>query len=74
MAQSLASLHVHLIFSTKSREALLSKNIRSDLHAYMATVLKNVGCLALLINSRDDHVHLLFDLGRTVAISTAVEG
>jgi REP element-mobilizing transposase RayT len=73
MAQSLASLHIHLIFSTKNREALLSENIRSDLHAYMATVLKNVGCPALLINSREDHVHLLFDLGRTISSSTAVE-
>ena len=73
MAQSLASLHVHLIFSTKNREAFLSENIRVDLHAYMATVLKNLGCPVLLINSREDHVHLLFDLGRTVSISTAVE-
>ena len=73
MAQSLASLHVHVIFSTKNREALLLENIRSDLHAYMATVLKNVGCATLLINSREEHVHLLFDLGRTVSISTAVE-
>ena len=73
MAQSLACLHIHLIFSTKNRQALLSGDIRSDLHAYMATVLKNLGCPALLINSVEDHVHLLFDLGRTVAISTAVE-
>ena len=73
MAQSLASLHIHLIFSTKNREALLSENIRPDLHAYMATVLRNLGCPALLINSMEDHVHLLFDLSRTVSISTAVE-
>jgi len=51
----------------------LSENIRSDLHSYLATVLKNLGCPALLINSREDHVHLLFGLGRAVSISTAVE-
>ncbi len=39
----------------------------------MATVLNNLGCPALLINSMDDHVHLLFDLSRTVSVSTAVE-
>ena len=27
----------------------------------------------MLINSADDHVHLLFELGRTIAISEAVE-
>jgi REP element-mobilizing transposase RayT len=73
MAQSLASLHIHLIFGTKNRQAFLSEKIRPDLHAYMATVLKNLGCRALLINSMDDHVHILFDLGRTVSISAAVE-
>ena len=73
MPQSLASLHIHLIFSTKNREAIISEKIRPDLHAYMATVLNNLGCPALLINSMDDHVHLLFDLGRTVSVSTVVE-
>jgi REP element-mobilizing transposase RayT len=73
MAQSLARVHLHLIFSTKNRQALLLENIRLDLHAYMATVLNHLGCRALLINSMDDHVHLLFDLGRTVSISAAVE-
>ena len=39
----------------------------------MATVLKNLGCAPVLINSVEDHSHLLFDLSRTVAISRAVE-
>ena len=73
MPQSLASLHIHLIFSTKNRDAFLSENIRPDLHAYMATVLNNLGCPVLLINSVEDHVHLLFDMSRTVSVSTAVE-
>jgi REP element-mobilizing transposase RayT len=39
----------------------------------MATVMKNLGCHASLINSIEDHVHLLFELGRTVAVSKLVE-
>jgi REP element-mobilizing transposase RayT len=39
----------------------------------MATVLKNLGCHAELINSVEDHVHVLFDLARTVSVSEAVE-
>ena len=42
MPQSLARLHVHLIFSTKHRERLISNTARDALHAYMATVLQNV--------------------------------
>jgi putative transposase len=72
MPQSLARLHVHLIFSTKDRAVLLSDDLRTELHAYMATVLQNLGCHPVIINSMPDHVHLLIDLARTTTISDAV--
>lgn len=72
MPQSLAKNAIHLIFSTKERRPSLNDKVRPDLHAYMATVLKNMECPALLINSVEDHVHVLFLLHRTVALSTAV--
>jgi len=73
MPQSLARLHIHLVFSTKNREPLITDAVRTVLHGYMATVLQNLGCAPVLINSVEDHIHLLFDLSRTVAISQAVE-
>jgi len=73
MPQSLARLRVHLIFSTKNREQILRDQIRQPLHAYMATVLQKLECPATLINSVEDHVHILFELARTVSVSQAVE-
>jgi REP element-mobilizing transposase RayT len=73
MPQSLARLHVHLIFSTKNRERLITDPVRDSLHAYMATVLQNLGCAPVLIDSVEDHVHILFELARTVSVSQAVE-
>jgi putative transposase len=73
MPQSLARLHIHLVFSTKNREPLITDTLRDALHSYMATVLQNLGCAPVLINSVEDHTHLLFDLARTVSISQAVE-
>lgn len=73
MPQSLARLHIHLVFSTKNREPLITDPVRDSLHAYMATVLQNLGCTPVLINSVEDHAHLLFDLSRTVSISQVVE-
>jgi putative transposase len=73
MPQSLARLHVHLVFSTKHREPFITDAVRASLHAYMATVLRNSGCPAVLINSVADHVRILFELGPTVAVSKAVE-
>lgn len=73
MPQSLAQNTIHLVFSTKHREALLMDSVRSDLHAYITTVLKNLSCPLLRINSVPDHIHLLFVLHRTVPLSKAVE-
>ena len=73
MPQSLARLHIHLIFSTKNRMPLLDDGIRDALHRYMAVVLQNIDCPAILINSVEDHIHILFELSRTAALSKAVE-
>lgn len=73
MPQSLANIYIHLIFSTKDRFPFLSKEVRPDLHAYMATVLANLNSPAVLINSVEDHVHILFNMGRTVALAQVVE-
>ena len=73
MPQSLANLYVHLIFSTKERFPFLSPEVRPDLHSYMATVLANLNSTAVLINSVEDHVHVLFNMGRTVTLAQVVE-
>src|SRR5687767_1010236 len=73
MPQSLARLHIHLIFSTKHRAPLITDSIRDSLHRYMAEVLANLGCPAVLINSVEDHVYILFELSRTIALSQVVE-
>jgi REP element-mobilizing transposase RayT len=73
MSQSLARLHVHLVFSTKRRVPFLSDAVRESLHRYIAVVLQDLGCPATLINSVEDHVHVLFELSRTLAVSAVVE-
>jgi len=73
MPQSLANLHTHLIFSTKNRAPLIIEPVRPNLHAYLATVLNNLDCPTTIINSVEDHIHFLFNLGRTVSISEVVK-
>jgi REP element-mobilizing transposase RayT len=73
MPQSLAKIYLHLVFCTKNREPAIADAVRDNLHAYMATVLANIGCHANLINSVEDHIHILFELARTVTVSQVVE-
>ena len=73
MPQSLACLHVHLTFSTKSRARIIDDSVRVSLHRYSSGVMRNLKCPVKLMNSVDDHVHVLFELARTASVSEVVE-
>ena len=74
MPQSLSKIYIHLIFSTKDRYPFLEdEEIRNQLHASLATVLSNLKCPTILINSMPDHIHLLFRLHRTITVAKTVE-
>jgi len=73
MPQSLSSILIHLIFSTKNREPFLTPEIDAELHPYMAAIFKALNSPALIINGTSDHVHTLFSLSRVVTIANVVE-
>ena len=73
MSQSLTNVLVHLIYSTKNRERLITDAVRDELHRYSAAIFKTCGCPAILINSVEDHVQRCSPLARTAAISDVVE-
>src|SRR3569833_1224749 len=73
MSQSLANIVVHLVFSTKDRRPLLRDEERSQLHAYIAGVLKNYDSQLIEINSVRDHIHILFAQSKNHAPSKTVE-
>lgn len=73
MPQSLSRILVHLIFSTKNRDPVLTPEIRAELHPYLAVVLREDGCPALQVGGVEDHVHALFGLSRTRTVAQVVE-
>ena len=73
MPQSLSKILVHLIFSTKHREPTINDAVRSPLHAYLVGILDNLNCPSLQTGGTNDHVHILFALGRTITVSDVVE-
>ncbi len=73
MPQSLAQILVHLIFSTKNREAWLADDIRDELHAYIGGIIENQKGTLLKAGSVVDHIHLLIAHPRTCAPSEMVQ-
>ncbi len=70
MPQSLADVLVHIVYSTKQRvRCLEGSGLRSRLYAYLAGICRRRQCCALAAGGTSDHVHLLCQLHRTVALA-----
>jgi len=73
MPQSLSSILIHLIFSTKNREPFLSPEIDAELYPYIASIFKAMKSPALIIDGASDHLHTLLSLSRVVTVADLVE-
>jgi putative transposase len=73
MPQSLSKILVHLIYSTKNRERVLADDIRGELQRYSAGILKELESPAILINSVEDHIHILYLHSKNYSPSKIVE-
>ena len=73
MPQSLSSILIHLVFSTKQREPFIHSEIEPEMHAYLATIFRECRSPALIIGGEKDHIHALFALARTWAVADLVE-
>ncbi len=72
MPQSLASVHVHFVFSTKNREPWIPAEVADRLYPYLGGLARTVGCRLVRVGGMPDHIHLLVSLGREVALADAM--
>ena len=73
MSQSLAKNLVHLVFSTKHRQAWIPLEYRPALFAYQAGIFKEWESPALIIGGVEDHIHALFVLSKNHPLKKIVE-
>jgi putative transposase len=73
MAQTLVSLLVHIIFSTKNRERIITPEVEPELFAYMGGILKNHESRLLDAGGTADHVHLLVSQSKNVSLSSLLK-
>lgn len=73
MTQSLATIAVHVIFSTQFRTPYLKSKYRSELYLYLAAIAKNNSSNVYEIGGIEDNVHILCALPRTLSLAKLVE-
>ena len=65
-------LHVHLVFVTKFRREVFTKQILADLKDIFSSVCADFQAELVEFDGEDDHVHLLVNYPPKVAVSTLV--
>jgi putative transposase len=68
MGQSLVKNYMHIIFSTKHRQALIHPPHEKELHAYLGGICKALECPVLAVGGHTDHVHIVCMLSKKIAL------
>jgi len=72
MPQSLARNLIHLVFSTKNREPVLTEAVCIPLCAYASAVLRELDSHVIAMNAWRDHVHILLTLSKNHSLAEVV--
>src|SRR5881392_1815294 len=73
MPQSLSKVILYIIFSTKNCESWLDSTIRLRMHAYVATICRDLGGEEVCVDGVSDHVHIITTLPRTLSQAEMIE-
>ena len=67
MPQSLSMVYIHAVFSTKNRVPIITPSeFQQEVWAYVSGTSTQLGCPILCIGGTDDHMHVLFRMGREI--------
>ena len=64
---------MHLVFTTKNREPILTKEIRARVFDHIIDNAKSKGIYLKAVNGYNDHIHCLLSLNRELSISKTAQ-
>jgi len=73
MANTYTQCYVHLVFSPKNRQALISKVWKTELEKYITGIIQNRKHKLLAIGAMPDHIHILIGYNLNELIPHLVE-
>lgn len=73
MPQSLTQLYVHLVWSTKYRQPLITDDIKHDLWSYMGGICNHLECPVIRVGGHVDHVHIACGLSKKITLMKLLE-
>jgi len=73
MPSTYSNLLFHIVFSTKERVRLLTKDTRDRLYPYISGIANKNDFKTLIVGGTDDHIHILLSLKPETSVSRAVQ-
>jgi len=73
MGRPLASVLIHVTFSTQGRQPAIDEAIEADAWRYAAAVCATKQCHPLAVGGTADHLHLLLSVPPSVAVAAVVD-
>ncbi len=73
MSHSFPKIWVHLVFSTKNRQPLISRNQEGKIYNFIKSQMIDKGCFIKAIGGIEDHIHLLFLLNQNICLADLVK-
>jgi putative transposase len=65
-------LYIQLVFAVKYREAVLQRNIRSQVFEYLSGILTEMKHKTIIVNGFADHVHVFYGMNPNVSVSNTI--
>jgi REP element-mobilizing transposase RayT len=72
MPGTFSQIYIQIIFAVKGRENLISNNWKTELHKYIAGIIKGKGQKPIIVNGMPDHIHAFVGLKPAMCISDLV--
>ena len=72
MANTYTQIYIHVVFAVQARESLIKAEWKEELFKYIAGILNNQKTKLIAIGGVEDHIHILFGMNPTIALSDLV--
>jgi putative transposase len=72
MPGTFSQLYIQVIFAVKGRENLIANSWKTELHKYIAGIIKGKSQKPIIVNGMPDHIHAFIGLKPAMTISDLV--
>jgi putative transposase len=72
MPGTFSQIYIHIVFAVKGRENLIGSSWKTELHKYIAGIIKAKGQKPIIVNGMPDHIHAFIGMQPSIRIADIV--